>query len=204
MRKSALLICLLIWAVLCAGCGVRSTFRLRDSGSFAATPDGPCAVLRVTREPHGPSRTGKTTWGKLHTPSGGQVFAERLAYIAHREGGLEVIPAPQVTERLEEAGAEPTLQPTDEQLRAYAEALGLNSYLTAHLERSELHYRWFWQWAVVSFDLACHRAEDDELIWRVEVLRQGRFVSDRELTTDALTQTFQHLREKESPGGETK
>lgn len=192
----------LLTAALAAGCGVRSTFTIRGSGTFGATPDGPSAVLRVTAEEEAVSRSGEVTWGKIHTPNVQEGFAERLAYVAAQEAAIDVLPQSEVNHRLRAAGAEPTLQPDEQELHEYTRVLDVGSYLTAHIKRSTLQYRFFWSWALVEFEVACHRADGGSSpVWQVEVCRQGRFASDREVTTEALRETFQWLREGMTPQG---
>jgi hypothetical protein len=180
------------------GCGVRSRLVIDGTGSLAETPDGPSAVLRVTVPEEQKSWTGQTTWGKIATPHLARGFAEQLAWTASEGGWMDVVPVQQVAERIEQGGdeADYTLRPDEETLRKYADALGLASYLTAELRCSRLQYRFFWSWALVEYSLACQRATDGQVVWQVDVCRQARYMSDREVTRKALRETFQWLQER--------
>ncbi len=157
-------------------------------------------MLRVTVPTDARSLSGHTAWGRIATADLAEDFAERLAYVASEGGGLDIMPRPQWKRRLAAAGLQPTLQPTDEQLRRHANALGLSYYLTADVHRSELRYVFLWSWAVVSYDLACHASGDEEALWQVRVEHCQRYVSDREAMLEALEGTFRWLTEHR--GGE--
>jgi hypothetical protein len=96
---------------------------------------------------------------------------------------------------LTEVDLEPTLQPTDKQLRRYADTLDLSYYLTAHVHGSELRYVFFWSWAIVNYELACHAAGDGQMLWQVSVQHRQRYASDREAIVEALERTFRWLSE---------
>lgn len=197
MRSRCTLL-LLLFAVAACGCTVRNVRRIDGSGRLADVPDGPTAVLRVTAAVREAPRSGRSTWGLIPTPNAADRFAEQFAHAAEQEGGMRVVTPAEVRDRLREAGLEPTLQPDEAQLRRFADALGLSSYLTAHLDCSRLNYRFFWSWATVRYSAACRVPGRAAPAWRVQVLRKAPHDSDRVTTATALKETFQWLKSPDS------
>lgn len=195
MRAAVLLSVTLLCALSGSGCGTCPGTDIEGVGNYALTPEGRGAVLRVTVPPDPFSGTGLTSWGRIATADLAEDFGERLACIASDAGGLDVMPQAQWERLLNEADLQPTLQPTDKQLRRHADALGLSYYLTAHVHDSELRYVFFWSWAVVNYELACHAAGDGQMLWQVSVQYRQRYASDREAIVEALERTFRRLSE---------
>jgi hypothetical protein len=185
------------------GCGGRIRFDIENRGSFYDTPEGRAAVLRVTADRSSVARTGHVTWGAINTTDITRRFAACVAHAAAQEGAMEVMPALKVEQALYGLAPEPTLQPTDEQLRRYAAELDLSSYLVADVRCSRLRYVLFWSWASVEYALSCHDARDGSLLWWADVEFRDRLVSDQEAIHEALRRTFRWLRHnsegKESP-----
>ena len=179
---------------LCCGCTVRAARSVSGSGSFASTPPGPTAVLRVTTAPAVAVRTGQTNWGLVTTANVEARFAEFLADAAARDGGMSVLPPLDVEQRLSTAGLKLTLQPDEDQRRQYAKALGCASYLTAYVERSQLQYRFFLSWADVSFTVACYVPGQTAPVWQVQISRLAPGKTDREAIALALAEMFQWLK----------
>ncbi len=180
-----------------SGCAVRSKLTIDGTGNLAATPPGPSAVLRVTVPRPKDPKSKDILWGSVNTFEADTQFAEEVAYAAARDGKIEVPRVFKVHERLEKAGLEPTLQPTPEELRHYVEILGCASYLTADLKRWHYGYLLFFGSADIEYRLTCHRAETDEVVWEVNVLRQACGMSDRDVARLALRETFQWLKERD-------
>lgn len=183
---------LALW--LCCGCTVRAARTVTGSGSFASTPPGPTAVLRVTAAPAVELRTGQTNWGLINTANVEARFGEFLADAADRDGGMTVIGPLDVEQRLLTAGLKPTLQPDEDQRLQFARAVGCASYLTAYVVRSRLQYRFFVSWADVAFTVACYVPGQAEPIWQVDVSRVAPGKTDREATALALEEMFQWLK----------
>jgi len=193
-RCARLAACALLALWLGSGCTVRAVRSLSGSGDFAATPAGPSAVLRVTAKPSFNPRTGQTVWGLINTPNVEDRFAEFLADSAAREGNMDVLPPLEVERRLRAAGLEPTLQPDDEQLRQFADALGCASYLTARIVRSRLEYRLFLSWSTLEYTVTCYAPGREEPLWQASVCRKAPGKSDRQTMALALAEMFQWLR----------
>ncbi len=176
------------------GCAVRNCFTVETQGRYAATPPGRSAVLRVTCPEWGPIRTGKETWGVIETANAAGRFAEFLAHAARAQGGMDVATPYDVAGELAEAGLEPTLEPTDEQLARFAEVLGCRTYLTARVALWRYSYFLLASSAELECSVACHDAADGRVIWQAQVRRAARGTSDRELAAAAMRELFLQMR----------
>jgi hypothetical protein len=183
---------------LAPGCGVRNSFTISGSGDFAATPDGPSAVLRVTAAPCPDAKSIGMEWGFINTPNPDQRLAEFIAHAAREDGGMQVLVPFDVARKLEEAKLDPTLQPEPDELRKRAQVLGCSSYLTAELACWRYSYVFFVSSAEIEYKLACHRADTGEPVWEADVLRQARNKSNRDLAREALAATFNWLKEQQT------
>ncbi len=195
-RRDVLCLGLTVWLLLTSSaCAVRQVRAIDGTGRLAQTPDGPTAVLRVTAQPAPGPLTGGASWGLINTANVEARFAEFIAHVGAKEGGLQVMAPHLVEKRLEEAGLAPTLQPTAEQIDDFAKALGLASYLTAAVECSRINYRFVYSWSTVHFRMGCRIPGRDEPVWQVRMIRKMRGASDREVMRTALAEVFAWLRE---------
>lgn len=185
---------------LMPGCGLRNVRTIHGTGSLAATPPGPSAVLRVAVGPAKSPRSRDIIWGSIDTTDADRQFAELLAHTARNDGGMNVAFPVQVEEQLELEGFKPTLQPGTEELRRYVKALDCGSYLTAELKRWGYGYIFFLSSATIEYRVSCHRADNDETVWEVDVRRQARGMDNRDVALLALRETFQWLRERDRIG----
>ena len=199
-RSASAVVVFLAVCCMLPGCAVRNKLAIDGAGSFAATPSGPSAVLRVTVPPAKEPRSKDILWGSVNTLEADSQFAELVAYAAAKDGKIAAPRVFEVHDRLEKAGLEPTLQPTPEELRRYVETLGCSSYLTADLKRWHYGYLLFFGSADIEYHLACHRADNDEIVWEANVLRQACGMSDRDVARLALRETFQWLIERDRIG----
>ena len=198
-RNRTTALCVVALGLLLCGCTVRNSRAITGSGSLALTPAGPTAVLRVTAVPHTDPRTGQTTWGLINTPNIEDRFAEFLASAAGHDDGLSVIEPIDVEQRLLAAHLKPTLQPDDEQLQQFAKALGLASYLVAHVDRSRLEYRFFWSWADAEYTVSCYAPGRADALWEAHVCRAAPGLTDREVLALSLKEMFDWLKGRELP-----
>ena len=197
-RRASAVVVLLAACCMLSGCSVWNKLTIVGAGNLAATPRGPSAVLRVT-VPHPKEPKSKDIlWGSVNAFEADTQFAELAAYAAAKHGKIEAPRVIKVHERLEKAGLEPTLQPTPKELRQYVETLGCASYLTADLKRWHYGYLLFFPSAHIEYRLACHRADNDEVVWEVSVLRKAYGMSDADVARLALRETFQWLKARES------
>jgi hypothetical protein len=141
-----------------------------------------------------PPRTLGFEWGLVNTPNADERFAELVAHCAADDGAMQVLLPFEVAEMLRKAGLETGLQPPPEELPKRARALGCESYLTAELDCWRYSYVFLFSCAEIRYSLACRRANDGAVIWRVNVLKQARSVSDRKLARAALAETFRWLK----------
>jgi hypothetical protein len=185
--------------LLCAGCAVRNSRTITGDGFLSATPPGPTAVLRVTSVPHVDPRTGQLSWGLINTPNIEDRFAEFLASAADHDAGLTVINPIDVEQRLLEVHLKPTLQPDDRQLGDFARALGLGSYLVAHVERARLQYRFIWSWSDVQFTVSCFAVDGSQPLWQAHVKRTVRRLTDRQALELSLQEMFLWLKDRQPP-----
>ena len=162
---------------------------------FALMPPGKTAVLKVTARPLSTSKSYQFLWGIVQVPNAPLHFAELLAYFAREEGGLDVIAPQEVERRLKTARLEPTLDPTPEQVKAFAQALGCTSYLTADVDTWRSVYRLTTQSARVRFVVSAHAAGGAEALWSAAVEHVAELKSEREVAMDALRETFRRLRQ---------
>ncbi len=194
VRGIASAACALLVLLSIAGCAGQSQFQIQGTGRFSDTPEGPAAVLRVTVDEALASRTGHTAWGAINTTGVRRRFAACVAHAAAHVGGMDVLPALVVEQKLSGPDREPTLQPTEEQLCRHVQELGLSSYMVVNVRRSRLKYVFSYCWATVEYVLSCHAAGDGRLLWRVDVEFKDRLVSDQEALNEALRRTFRWLR----------
>ncbi len=193
---------LLLLALFLCGCTIRNSRKITGSGDLASTPAGPTAVLRVTAVARSDPRTGQTTWGLINTPNIEDRFAEFLASAAARDDGLTVIDPYEVQKRLRAAHLKPTLQPDDQQLQQFAKALGLASYLVAHVNKSRLEYRFIWSWADADYTVACYVPGRAQPLWQAHVCRAAPGKTDREVLALSLKEMFDWLRGRQlAPDG---
>jgi hypothetical protein len=127
-------------------------------------------------------------------------FAERFAYVAANDGGLDVMSPAESRRLLEEAGIDPAPEPGTEDLCGYARALGLAAYLTAHVQQCRVRYVFAWSWATADFDAACVAADDGRTLWQVHVLRRQKLESGNQALTQGLRAAFRWLREQQEDG----
>ncbi len=204
MRREGLSCHVVVLSVLTvlalSGCGIVPVCRITGSGRLAAVPPGRLAVLRVTADEPGPSRTGLTTWGSLAATDVAVRFAERLAYVAADDGGLDVMGAAESRRLLDGAGLDPAPDPGTEDLCRCARALGLAAFLTAHVQECRVRYVFVWSWATAEFDVTCTAAEDGTTLWQVHVLRRQRLESGNQAMTGGLRAAFRWLREQPEDG----
>ena len=190
----------LAWAVLfaealvCLGGCSGPEIQFRNPGGIARTPEGRMAVLKVTARPLGKPLSLDVFWGIVRAPDAPAAFAELLAHFAREDGGLDVAPPAQVTEALEDAGLEPTLDPSPEALDAFVDALGCASYLTARVETWHHKYVLFWPRATIRFVVSCHVPGDQQPLWSVRVDRVRGAASYRRVAISALKDMFRSIR----------
>lgn len=187
-------VAILMAALTAGGCICRNSLKIETQGSFADTPTGPTAVLRITADPHPPSRSAHVPWGSICTAEPEQDFAARLAHLARCDGGLPVLSADETAQRLDALGFSDTHDPPADALRRSAAQLGLASYLTAHIRRSRLRYVLFWSWAEVDCEVACYLPECERRVWQASIRCRKRFATAGDVTTYALRSAFHALR----------
>jgi hypothetical protein len=168
--------------------------QVKGGGEFARTPTGRTAVLRVTARPVGKPISVSAVWGVPQAPNAEESFGALLAHLAGEAGGLDVIPPADVNKAIVNAGLEPTLDPTPEQLAGFIEALGCTSYLTAHVAAWGESYVFTRSKATIRFDVSCHVPGSTEPLWSVSVDRTGRGISHRKLAISALKDVFEDMR----------
>lgn len=183
----------MVWLV--TGCAVGTGMTIEGHGSYAATPAGTSAVLRVQARPMGPVRSGEVTWGIINTPNAEARFAELLANAAREPGGLDVLHPVDAARQLQKAGMPTTLQPDDEQLQRNLAALGCSSCLVANVTSWRYSYVFFSSSSVVEYTLSCLVPGRNEPVWTVNVHRSARGMGDREVAMLALRETFQWLKD---------
>ncbi len=174
---------------------MRSQLVIEGEGRLADAPEGTSAVLRVVPVENRRSLTGQTTWGSIANPRMHRAFADLLAWTAAEGRWLDVMPLREAERRIKQndSGAEFTLKPDERTLRRHAETLDVASYLTAEIRHARVQYRFFWSWAEVDYSLACHRAADGEVLWRVDVRHTAPYLSDREACAASLREAFRWL-----------
>jgi len=164
-------------------------------------PAGPCAVLQVNSEPPGRPRITGSTWGSVGRTNVPAQFAELLAWAAARHGGVDVVSAPLVRDRLEAAGLDADYRCDGAELHRRARALGLASYITADLLKWGYGYAWFYSWADLECCVSCYRVGDDRLLWQARIRRRQRNVDYRTVALAALQEAFRRLKAQEQPSG---
>ena len=182
----------LLWTV---GCASWPRIRVDRPQGFGLMPPGKTAVLRVTVRPLTTSKSYLFLWGIVQVPNAPAQFAELLAYFGREAGGLDVIPPEEVDRRLKAAGLEPTLDPTPQQIKAFMDALGCASYLSADVETWRSVYRFTAQSARARFVVSGHLPGGDEALWSASVEHVAELKSEREVAMDALRETFRILRQ---------
>lgn len=169
---------------------------LQRRRAFGETTGPRTAVLKVTTPEEGEPGAPMNVWGTVYPPTAGQSFAELLAHFARRTGRMNVLPPPEVDERLHLAGFEPTLNPSENQVQEFAATLGCESYLEAVVEKWHYSYVLTRQKAVVSFSLRCYQPGEPTPLWVARVSYSGRGKTEREVARDALREVFERLSER--------
>ncbi len=201
-KLAALAFGLLALSVPC-GCSLGRGSFIEPVGAVSQTPPGTCAVLRVTSAPGDVSKSTDMLWGKVDTANAERQFAELLVHAAREDGGLAVLTPFEADEKIERAGLRPTLQPDDEQLAQFAQALGCASYLTAQILDWHFDYMLFSSSAAVEFRLACRRTDTNEAVWESHVRREAQGISQRDAALLALRETFKSLKRQDGKPGDS-
>jgi len=137
------------------GCSAGRGSFTDSAGALSQTPSGMCPVLRVAAPLYDEPKSTDVLWGKMGAAGADRQFAEILAHAARENGGVAV-PLPfEVDERLERAGLRPTLQPDEDQLSQFVEALDCASYLTADVPCWRFDYVVLSSSAAIEFHLTC-------------------------------------------------
>jgi len=186
---------LILAAALCAGAGCSSApvVEIQRPEGFYLVPAGRTAVLRVKARPLTEELSYKFLWGVVQAPTAEASFADLLAHHARVEGGMNVIPPAEVEERLRLAGLEPTLEPDDEQLQAFAKMLGVSSYLTANVEQWRYRYVFFSEKASIRFSVACRAPGEDKPLWSARAHHKASGDTERAVAGQALRAMFRIL-----------
>lgn len=181
--------------LLISGCAARGPMdiELQRHRAFEKTTGGRTAVLKVTTAEVGESSAPIHVWGTVYPPTARQSFAELLAHFARRTGQMNVIPPPEVDERLRLAGFESTLNPSENQVQEFAATLGCESYLEAVVEKWRYTYILTQQKAVVSFSLRCYQPGEPTPLWVARVSYSARAKTEREVASEALREVFERL-----------
>lgn len=185
--------------LLVSGCASRSPLDIdiQQRRAFEDTTGARTAVLKVATPEADEAGAAMNVWGTVYPPTARQSFAELLAHHARRTGGMEVVPPPEVDERLRLAGLEPTLNPSDKELAEFARTLECENYLEAVVQRWRYTYLLTHQKAIVSFTLHCYEPGDPTPLWTARVSHTRRGKSERQVADDALRRLFQQLSDEE-------
>ena len=184
----------LVLGVLAAGCSSGPTILTHNLTGYGQMPPGKTAVLKVTAQPLGKPMSFGAFWGIIETPNAPSALMELLAHVAHEQAGLDVIPPAEVNRKLKAAGITFTLEPDQEQIENSIQTLGLESYLTAHVD--EWGSRWLLTStkAAIRFQLSCYLPGSDGPLWTMTVEDARKGLSDREIAVEALREAFRYLK----------
>jgi hypothetical protein len=183
----------------CASHQSRANIEVQAGQALAEAPDGRTAVLAV-RGKLADKNNGFSAghmmpihlWGQEQAAVPRRSFGEYVAHYARTDGGLEIMPPFEVTERLETAGSDPTLVPSEEQLKEFVSILELENYLVVSVNRWMEKYVLTRQTAVVDFQMSLFCA-DGERIWAVRARDKATGVPAEELGARVLSQAFRRL-----------
>jgi hypothetical protein len=181
------------------GCTLHNAVSVTGSGSLAATPTGPGAVLKVTVPYNTQISARGADWGIIRTQNPDARFADILAAAAREDAGLDVTPRLKVAAALEEAGVDAGLHPDAAHLQDAARAAGCAYFLTVDVLRWQCDYVLFNASSTVEFDLTCRASAGARELWSVHVFCRSRALTDGEVARLALAEAF-HWLQTNDPG----
>ena len=193
-RKPILLAAALAAFVVLSGCSGPPA--VTGNGDFAATPPGPCPVLKVTARPARPPRCTLMICGAIDTSNAAERFAECLTVTARDIGALNVMLPGEFQRRLTAAGLEPTLDPAIADLPRLAGAGRFSAYLTAHVSFWRTSYLLTSVKSTIEYRLACRLVGSDKPLWEVHVRKELAGADDLEVGAAAARETLQWLKER--------